>query len=105
LPEGLGGRSSGRKQIDCKPSLKLGTRIGPGNYRPDHPRGLAALSILIHQPVQLGTGTGERERIKPLLLVTLILSVITLGTSRTTVLQGIVHLVVFAVFLFFAFVP
>ena len=30
---------------------------------------------------------------------------ITLGTGRTTVLQGIVHLVIFAVFLFFAVVP
>ena len=28
--------------------------------------------------------------------------VITLGTGRTTVLQGIVHLVIFAVFLSFA---
>ena len=40
-----------------------------------------------------------------LLLLTLLLSVITLGTGTTTVLQGIVHLVLFAVFLFFAVVP
>ena len=33
------------------------------------------------------------------------LSVITLGTGRTTVLQGIVHLVICAAFLFFAIVP
>jgi Ca2+:H+ antiporter len=30
--------------------------------------------------------------------------VVTLGTDRTTVLQGIVHLVMFAAFLFFAIV-
>ncbi len=30
---------------------------------------------------------------------------ITLGTGRTTVLQGIVHLLIFAVFLFFAVAP
>jgi Ca2+:H+ antiporter len=28
-----------------------------------------------------------------------------LGTGRTTVLEGIVHLVIFATFLFLAFVP
>jgi Ca2+:H+ antiporter len=31
--------------------------------------------------------------------------VITLGTGRTTVLQGMVHLVIFVVFLFFTVVP
>ena len=36
---------------------------------------------------------------------TLLVSVITLGTGRTTVLPGVVHLVIFAVFLFFAMVP
>jgi len=40
-----------------------------------------------------------------LLVLTLLLSVITLGTGRTTVLQGVVHLVIFAAFLFFAVVP
>jgi Ca2+:H+ antiporter len=40
-----------------------------------------------------------------LLLLTLMLGVVTLGTGRTTVLQGIIHLVVFAAFVFFAFVP
>jgi Ca2+/H+ antiporter len=37
--------------------------------------------------------------------LTLLVGVITLGTGRTTVLQGVVHLVIFAVFLFFAVVP
>ncbi|MGB7781900.1 MAG: hypothetical protein WCF86_10355 [Pseudolabrys sp.] len=40
-----------------------------------------------------------------MLALTLLLNVITLGTGRTTVLQGIVHVVIFAVFLFFALVP
>jgi len=40
-----------------------------------------------------------------LLFVTLILSQSTLGTGRTTVLQGMVHLVLFAAFLFLAVVP
>jgi Ca2+:H+ antiporter len=40
-----------------------------------------------------------------LLALTLLVAVITLGTGRTTVLQGIVHLVIFASFLFFAVMP
>jgi len=38
-------------------------------------------------------------------VLTLVVSIITLGTGRTTVLQGVVHLVIFAAFLFFALVP
>ena len=40
-----------------------------------------------------------------LLALTLIVGVITLGTGRTTLLQGVVHLAIFAAFLFFAVVP
>ena len=40
-----------------------------------------------------------------LLALTLLVGVITLGTGRTTVLQGIVHLVIFATFLFLTVVP
>ena len=40
-----------------------------------------------------------------MLAVTLLLSAITLATGRTTVLQGVVHLVIFAAFLFFAMLP
>jgi Ca2+:H+ antiporter len=36
---------------------------------------------------------------------TLLLGVIALGTGRTTVHQGVVHLVIFAVFVFFAISP
>jgi Ca2+:H+ antiporter len=62
---------------------------------------VAGVSIVIHQPLELGLGTKDEV----LLALTLLTGVITLGTGRTTVLQGIVHLVIFAVFLFFAVVP
>jgi Ca2+:H+ antiporter len=62
---------------------------------------VAVVSIVIGQPLDLGLGGKDQL----LLALTLLLSVITLGTGRTTVLQGIVHLVIFAVFLFFAVVP
>ena len=62
---------------------------------------VAAISILLQQPLELGLGPGDQV----LLALTLLLGAITLGTGRTTVLQGIVHLVIFMVFLFFAVAP
>jgi Ca2+:H+ antiporter len=62
---------------------------------------IALVSIILQQPLALGLGTKDQV----LLILTLLLGVITLATGRTTVLQGIVHLVIFAVFLFFAVVP
>jgi len=40
-----------------------------------------------------------------LLATTVLVSGITLGTGRTYVMQGAVHLVLFAAYLFLAFVP
>ena len=62
---------------------------------------VAAVSIMMGYRLELGLDEKEQG----LLAVTLLLGVITLGTGRTTVLQGIVHLVIFAAFLFFAVVP
>jgi Ca2+/H+ antiporter len=53
------------------------------------------------QPLELGLDPKEEV----LLILTLLVSVITLGTGRTTVLEGAVHLLIFAVFLFFAVTP
>jgi Ca2+:H+ antiporter len=55
----------------------------------------------MHIPLTLGLPSKEVA----LLIVTLILSQSTLGTGRTTVLQGVVHLALFATFLFLAMVP
>ena len=40
-----------------------------------------------------------------LLALSLLVATLSLGTGRTTVLQGAVHLVIFAVYLFISFVP
>jgi len=40
-----------------------------------------------------------------LLLLTFVLSMLTFGTGRTNILFGLVHMVVFAVFVFMVFVP
>lgn len=62
---------------------------------------VATLSVLLGFPLTLGLPGKEMV----LLALTLIVSVLTLGSGRATVLQGTVHLVLFAVFLFLAVVP
>jgi len=62
---------------------------------------VAVVSIMLQQPITLGLD--QKDQV--LLALTLFISVITLGTGRTTVLQGVIHLAIFAVFLFFAIVP
>jgi Ca2+:H+ antiporter len=48
---------------------------------------------------------GLQEREIVLLVLTFILSMLTFGTGRTNILFGMLHLVVFAVFVFMVFVP
>ena len=62
---------------------------------------VAVVSLLMERPIVLGLEPKEIV----LLALTLIVGVITLGTGRTTMLQGVVHLAIFAAFLFFAVVP
>jgi Ca2+:H+ antiporter len=52
---------------------------------------------------QLVLGLSEQEMV--LLLLTFMLSMLTFGTGRTNILFGLVHMVVFAVFVFLQFVP
>ncbi len=62
---------------------------------------IVALSIATGQPLVMGVPTEQMV----LLVLTLFVATITLGTGRTTVLQGAVHLTLFAVFLMLSAVP
>lgn len=62
---------------------------------------VAALSIMIGLPIALGLDTKGMV----LLFLTLLVTTSTLGTGRTTILQGVVHLLIFAVYLFTTVVP
>jgi Ca2+:H+ antiporter len=99
LPEGLAAlRAALGNRLQTSLNLALGSSLATiGLTIP----AVAAVSIVLAQPLELGLEAKEQA----LLALTLLLGVITLGTGRTTVLQGIVHLVLFAVFLFFAVVP
>jgi len=62
---------------------------------------VAIASILLKLPLRLGLD--PRDMV--MLSVTLLLSAVALGTGRTYLMQGAVQLVLFAAFLFLAFVP
>ncbi len=99
LPEGLAAlRAAQANQLQTSLNLALGSALATiGLTIP----AVAAVSIVIGQPLELGLDVKDQV----LLALTLLVSAITLATGRTTVLQGIVHLVIFAVFLFFAVMP
>ncbi|MET0630392.1 MAG: ionic transporter y4hA [Xanthobacteraceae bacterium] len=99
LPEGLAAvRAARANRLQTSLNLALGSALASiGLTIP----AVAVVSVVLGQPLALGLG--EKDQV--LLALTLLVGVITLGTGRTTVLQGIVHLVIFAVFLFFAVVP
>jgi len=58
-------------------------------------------AIIFHLPLVLGLSPKEMV----LLAVTFLLSAVTLGTGRTYMMQGAVHLVLFVAYLFLALVP
>ena len=99
LPEGLSALAAARAdRLQTSLNLALGSALASiGLTIP----AVAVVSITLHQPLELGLGLMDEV----LLALTLLVGVITLGTGRTTVLQGIVHLVIFAAFLFLAVVP
>ncbi|MBW0005882.1 MAG: ionic transporter y4hA [Hyphomicrobiales bacterium] len=99
LPEGLAAlRAAQADRLQTSLNLALGSSLATiGLTIP----AVAAVSILYRMPLELGLDSKGMV----LLALTLFLGVITLGTGRTTVLQGVVHLVNFAVFLFFAISP
>ncbi len=57
--------------------------------------------MLTHRPVSLGIEGGN----VPLLLLTLAVSIVTFTSGKTSVLQGCIHLLLFAVFLLLIFSP
>jgi Ca2+:H+ antiporter len=62
---------------------------------------VAALSLAVSLPIALGLDAKSIV----LLFLTLLVASLSLGTGRTTILQGAVHLVIFGVYLFTTVVP
>lgn len=99
LPEGLAALKAARvNRLQTSMNLALGSALASiGLTIP----AVAVVSIVIERPLALGLDAKNQV----LLALTLLVGVVTLGTGRTTVLQGIVHLVILSAFLFLAVVP
>jgi Ca2+:H+ antiporter len=91
-------RAAAANQMQTSLNLALGSGLATiGLTIP----AVAALSLWIDLPLELGLPPKEVV----LLMLTLLVAVLTLGSGRATVLQAAVHMVLFAVFLFLAIVP
>jgi Ca2+:H+ antiporter len=99
MPEGLAALRAARlNRLQTSMNLALGSALASiGLTIP----AVAAVSVVLDMPLALGLEAKEQV----LLALTLLVSVMTLGTGRTTILQGVVHLVILAAFLFLAAVP
>jgi Ca2+:H+ antiporter len=99
LPESLAALGNARaNRLQTSMNLALGSVLATiGLTIPS----VAVVSIVLHKPLTLGLMPKEIV----LLITTQLVSLLTLGTGRTTVLQGVVHLVLFATFIFLAVVP
>lgn len=99
LPEGRAAVQAARaNRLQTSLNLALGSALASiGLTIP----AVATAAIVLGQPLALGLGPKEMV----LLAATLLISVLTLGTGRTTVLQGAIHLVILALFLFLAAAP
>jgi Ca2+:H+ antiporter len=98
-PEGLGAiRASLHNQLQRSVNLLLGSALATiGLTIP----AVLAIGLTTKRPVTLGVQGGNL----PLLLLTLAVSVVTFTSGKTNVLQGCIHLLLFAVFLLLIFSP
>jgi Ca2+:H+ antiporter len=99
MPEGFAAVRAARKnRLQTSLNLTLGSALASiGLTIP----AVAVISLVFDWPLILGLA--DKETV--LLVLSLFVASLSLNTGRTTVLQGVVHLVIFAVYLFVAFVP
>jgi Ca2+:H+ antiporter len=91
-------RAAARNRMQTSFNLALGSALATiGLTIPV----VAAVSVAWSLPLTLGLPGKETV----LFAITMVVSALTLGSGRATVLQGAVHLVLFAAFLFLAVVP
>ena len=99
LPEGMAAtKAAASNRLQTSLNLTLGSALASiGLTIPV----LAAIFIRLGKPLILGLAPKETV----LLVLTLFIGTITLGTGKSNLIKGVVHLVVFAAFLFLSVVP
>ena len=99
LPESVAAISAARKN-DLQKSINLALGSSLATIGLTIPAVAVAAYAL---DKQLVLGLNPQETV--LLLLTFMLSMLTFGTGRTNILFGLVHMVVFAIFVFMVFIP
>jgi Ca2+:H+ antiporter len=99
LPEGVAAVAAARKD-DLQKSINLALGSSLATIGLTIPA-VGVATYALDKQLVLGLSTQSMV----LLLLTFLLSMLTFGTGRTNILFGLLHLVVFAVFLFLVFVP
>jgi Ca2+:H+ antiporter len=99
MPEGLAAIVAARRNdLQKSINLALGSSLATIGLT------IPAVAMAAYElDKQLVLGLSPQDMV--LLALTLLLSLLTLGSGRTNILFGLVHLVVFAVFIFLVFVP
>jgi len=99
LPEGLAAvRAARQNRLQTSLNLALGSALASiGLTIP----AVALVSIFKGWPLAMGLDVKSII----LLVLSLFVSILSLGTGRTTILQGVVHLVIFATYLFMTIFP
>jgi Ca2+:H+ antiporter len=99
LPESVAALGAARKN-DLQKSINLALGSSVATIGLTVPA-VAVAAYALDKPLVLGLNVQEMV----LLVLTFVISMLTFGTGRTNILFGLVHVVVFAVFVFLVFVP
>lgn len=99
LPEGITAvRAAARNHLQHSLNIALGSALATVALTIP---AMAFISSLIGRPMVLGLENEDRT----MLLLTFVLSILSFGTGRTNALNGVVHLIVFCVYVMLLFMP
>lgn len=99
LPEGISAvRAAARNHLQHSLNIALGSALATVSLTIP---AMAFISVMIGRPMVLGLDNEDRT----MLLLTFVLSVLSFGTGRTNALNGVVHLIVFCVYVMLLFAP
>ena len=99
LPEGISAvRAAGRNHLQHSLNIALGSALATVSLTIP---AMAVISVIIGRPMVLGLDNEDRT----LLLLTFVLAILSFGTGKTNALNGVIHLIVFCVYVMLLFVP
>ncbi|MFG1480310.1 ionic transporter [Xanthobacter sp. V4C-4] len=99
LPEGISAvRAASRNHLQHSLNIALGSALA--SIALTIPA-MAAISMMLGLPMVLGLDPEDRT----MMVLTFVLSILSFGTGRTNALNGVVHLILFGMYVMLTFVP